>query len=303
MDRLAARSSKAFSIGSIPWLHKLKYVNSVSGESIVYSSATVILFSVSVPVLSEQMTVALPSVSTAGSRRIMAFRFAILSTPSDSMMVTSAGRLSGMAATPRLTEVINIEKIGCLWYIPMIKRPRQMRSATVPKTFPVWFSFFWRGVSGAVSSEIIPAICPSSVFIPVQVTIAFPWPEMTSVPENAMFFCSAIGTASALIGSTLFSIGWVSPVRVDSSIESPMQDAILTSAGTRFPASRIMTSPGTSRAESSCFISPSRMTRASGEERFFSASRDRLALASCTTPRMAFMTTIARIMAGSIKST
>ena len=57
---------------------------------------TVILFNVSVPVLSQQTTVALPSVSTAGRLLTSAFFFAMRCTPSAMTMVDVAGSPSGM---------------------------------------------------------------------------------------------------------------------------------------------------------------------------------------------------------------
>ena len=69
-------------------------------------------FSVSVPVLSEQMYVTEPSVSTAGSRRISAFCRTIRRAPSASETVTTAGSASGIAATARLTAVRNIRISG-----------------------------------------------------------------------------------------------------------------------------------------------------------------------------------------------
>ena len=51
------------------------------------------------PVLSVQMTVVEPSVSTAGSLRITARRWAIRWTPTASAIVTIAGSPSGIAAT------------------------------------------------------------------------------------------------------------------------------------------------------------------------------------------------------------
>ena len=69
---------------------------------------TVILFWVKVPVLSEQITVAQPRVSTDGNRRTIAFRRIIRCTPSASAIVTIAGSPSGMAATARLTPAKNI---------------------------------------------------------------------------------------------------------------------------------------------------------------------------------------------------
>ena len=65
--------------------------------------ATVISFVVSVPVLSEQITVVQPSVSTDGSFRTMQFRRAIDRVPSDRHSVITAGRPSGIAATPSAT--------------------------------------------------------------------------------------------------------------------------------------------------------------------------------------------------------
>ena len=60
---------------------------------------TVISLRVSVPVLSEQMVVTEPRVSTAGSRRMMACLAAMRRTPMASVMVITAGRLSGITAT------------------------------------------------------------------------------------------------------------------------------------------------------------------------------------------------------------
>ena len=63
------------------------------------SSRAVILLSVSVPVLSEQIAEVEPSVSTAGRRFMMALRSASARVPIDRSVVTTAGRPVGMAAT------------------------------------------------------------------------------------------------------------------------------------------------------------------------------------------------------------
>ena len=68
---------------------------------------TVISLRVSVPVLSEQITETEPSVSTAGSRRIMACLDAIRCTPIASVMVMVAGSPSGIAATASPTTAMN----------------------------------------------------------------------------------------------------------------------------------------------------------------------------------------------------
>ncbi|MNP46090.1 hypothetical protein D3C76_1400620 [compost metagenome] len=70
------------------------------------------------PVLSEQMTEAQPSVSTDGSLRTIALRLIMRCTPSASAIVTMAGKPSGMAATARLTPAKNMLFAGCPCRIP-----------------------------------------------------------------------------------------------------------------------------------------------------------------------------------------
>ena len=69
----------------------------------VTTTRTVISFFVSVPVLSEAMTLAEPSVSTAARCRTIAFRRAMRCTPIESTAVTTAGSPSGTAATASAT--------------------------------------------------------------------------------------------------------------------------------------------------------------------------------------------------------
>src|SRR4030042_502822 len=54
------------------------------------------------------MTVVLPSVSTAGSFRMIAFLFAIRLIPIAMVMVTTMGSPSGTAATEAATAILNI---------------------------------------------------------------------------------------------------------------------------------------------------------------------------------------------------
>ncbi len=54
------------------------------------------------------MTVTAPNVSTAGSLRIMALRWAMRCTPIANVMVMMAGNPSGIAATGRLKAAKNI---------------------------------------------------------------------------------------------------------------------------------------------------------------------------------------------------
>ena len=86
--------------------------------SLPYESTTVILFCVSVPVLSEQMTSVHPSVSTAVSLRMIALRLLIFVTPIESTIVTTAASPSGMAATARETAIMNVSRTPARWISP-----------------------------------------------------------------------------------------------------------------------------------------------------------------------------------------
>ena len=83
-------------------------------SSILANFFTTILFCVRVPVLSEQITVLLPSVSTAGSFLIKAFSFAIRFTPRAITIVAVAGKPSGIIEIASEIAVINNGRIGLL---------------------------------------------------------------------------------------------------------------------------------------------------------------------------------------------
>ena len=76
------------------------------GECSRRSLHTLMALVVSVPVLSEHITVVHPRVSTAGSVRTMALCCAIFLDPSARQVVTTAGSPSGMAATARATAIL-----------------------------------------------------------------------------------------------------------------------------------------------------------------------------------------------------
>ena len=82
----------------------------------------------------EQITETEPSVSTAGSRRMRAFRRSIRWAPSESAMVTTAGIASGIAATARLTEVSSIVSTVSPCMIPIANNNATMPSATMART-------------------------------------------------------------------------------------------------------------------------------------------------------------------------
>ncbi len=103
-------------------------------------------FIVNVPVLSEQITVAAPNVSTAGSLRIIALRLLIFWTPRAKTIVTIAGRPSGIAATAKLTAVINISSGGKPRKTPTTNIKATITRIARPSFFPKTSNFRWSGV-------------------------------------------------------------------------------------------------------------------------------------------------------------
>ena len=266
------------------------------------SAVTVILFSVSVPVLSEQMTVTEPSVSTAGSFRISALRFSIFCAPSASAMVTTAGKPSGTAATAMLTAVRNISLNPSPRIIPSAKITTTITNAATARTRPRWSMRFWSGVGSDSTVWIIAAIAPSSVFIPVSATIPAPRPYVMIVPMKAMLRRSPIVTSFASRASVTFSTGSDSPVSAASCTRRFALSTRRRSAGTTLPASRRTTSPGTRSREEISRIWPSRRTRTTGVDIRFSAAIAFSARYSWLNPRIALSTTIVRIAIASFQS-
>ena len=139
---------------------------------------------VSVPVLSEQITVVHPSVSTAGMRRTSALRFAISCIPTASAPVTIAASASGTAATARA--MANIVIVNTSWTLS--SSPIQARttlttivtvhttSAISPSQRPTSAVRFSSGEISTLTVETCSAILPNSVCIPVLVTIALARP-------------------------------------------------------------------------------------------------------------------------------
>ena len=145
------------------------------------SSRAVILFSVSVPVLSEQITEVEPSVSTAGRRLTIALRRAISRVPIDSRAVTTAGSPVGIAATASATPVMN--SVSNDW--PRTS-PSAMTSSNATPAIDAMIldrpsSCF---CSGVLSVSVVArrlAMWPISVPMPVAVTTISPRPRVTEV--------------------------------------------------------------------------------------------------------------------------
>ena len=134
------------------------------------------------PVLSEQITVVLPSASTAGSLRMMARRLAMRETPIASVIVTAAGNPSGMAPTANATAAMNMSKAAS----PRSRPTAKVSSASPPMTSSSKLEkaaiFFVSGVCRSGTSAISFEMRPVSVAMPVAATSPAPWPLTTMVP-------------------------------------------------------------------------------------------------------------------------
>ena len=146
------------------------------------------MFCVNVPVLSEHTTDVEPNVSTAGSFLTIAFCLAILLTPIDKTIVTTAASPSGIAATAKATLVLNDSRISLVTKYSSTNTTIQIIIHKKPITLATCANFICNGVLVLSSLINIPAILPISVFIPVLVTIPTPLPLVTNVDENTIFF-------------------------------------------------------------------------------------------------------------------
>ena len=128
---------------------------------------TVILFLVSVPVLSVQITLAAPNVSTAGKRRMMAFRLAIRFTPMARVMLITAGKPSGMADTAVASAYRNTSCKSKDTSNPTPTITKATTNAMMPNFLLRSNVWIWRGDSAFSVSWIRVAILPISVSLPV----------------------------------------------------------------------------------------------------------------------------------------
>ncbi len=234
--------------------------------------------------------------------RIMAFLRLIFCTPKAKTMVTIAGSPSGMAATARLTAVMNISTRSLPLRRPKTKIKAQIPIATSPKVLPKTAKRFCRGVSTSGDSWMSWAILPISVFMPVAVTAIFPRPYVTIVLLKTILIRSPMPAFGSCIGSVPFSTGTDSPVRADSSVVRFTASISLPSAGTKSPSSIRTMSPGTSSEAGRFCGCPSLSTLACGELSLRRAAKDFSAFLSCHTPKMALVITIKRITTASVTS-
>ena len=274
--RPVAQFTSAASVGSptaapvssgLASLHRL--AARAASASSPQCSTTVILFCVSVPVLSEHITCAQPSVSTAVRRRMTALRLDMLVTPMESTTVTTAASPSGMAATARLTATMKVDSTTSKWKSPARIRLNANTNTQMPSTSQVstrlsCASFFCKGVWPSWAFSRAVAILPISVCMPVCVTTACPRPYTTVEPIYTMLRRSPKGTSLApgcrASAPVCFSTGTLSPVRAASSTFRLALSSTRASAGTASPASSTTTSPGTSCSLFSVSCLPPRST-------------------------------------------
>ena len=204
------------------------------------SSRTVIWFIVSVPVLSTQMTVAEPSVSSTGVRRVSTCFWDSRHAPSARKIVSTTGNSSGSIA---MAVPMPASRPSSQW--PRVRPYTTTTSAAAPNPSSAIVRTRrsisrWRGVrSGSIVRRAVP-IRPSSVPSPVSLTIAMPWPLTTSVPENTHGVASPpgrpIASERAWGSDSVLRTGTDSPVSVDSSTEKFTHCTSTPSAGTRSPS-------------------------------------------------------------------
>ncbi len=157
--RATARSSASAALGQRSAASRCR--------SATWSSRTVMRFSVSVPVLSVRITVALPSVSTAGRWRTSALRFAMRCVASARASVTVGNSPSGTLATMMPMANMALAQNGRPMAWPTAKNDPPRTTASVATSFET------RRISACSGDSVSPAVWvrwairPNSVPMPV----------------------------------------------------------------------------------------------------------------------------------------
>ena len=199
----------------------------------VQTSTAFIRFWVNVPVLSVQMKVVEPRVSTASRFRTSALRWAIRCAPTARDSVTVGSRPSGTSATitPMANKKASRQEIPTSRDSTKNSTPMPRAIAAVMRT--IRCSSRASGLGGASTLPVRAAISASRVFPPVPATTPSAWPLTRKVPPKTV-------SPGTLASASL------SPVSIDSSTEQPAATASRRSAGTRSPATSTTASSGTS---------------------------------------------------------
>ncbi len=193
------------------------------------------------------MKVAEPRVSTASRLRTRALRPAIRWALRASERVTVGSRPSGTNAT--VTPIA--KRNASVHLVPTSQETAKKASPTPTDSIDIHrtmrSSSRVNGLRGGLAWLASTAISASRVAEPVAVTRPSASPVTRKVPPAA-------GSPSALVTGTL------SPVSMDSSTRQPAATISVRSAGTRSPAARTTTSPGTMSVAATESIRPSRRT-------------------------------------------
>ena len=203
-----------------------------------------------------------PSVSTDGRSLTIAFSLASSTLPSERTTWTTIGRASGIAAIASATAVLNSIDHDCPRLRPSANITIIVRPAAPTIQRVSVFICLVSGVSSLAVAESMCAILPTSVSLPVDVTITTALPCVTGVCMKAMFDCSPGPISASDSVAASFAAGTLSPVNADSSICSALDETIRPSAGTSSPAAISTTSPVTSCSAGISASAPSRRTRA-----------------------------------------
>src|SRR5665647_684383 len=226
----------------------------------VQSLTTRIRFRVSVPVLSVQITLVEPSVSTAEIRFTRTPLRARTRTPTASASVIVGSSPSGTLATKSpIAKFTASPSDRPATIVPSGMKATPIPTATTAISRATCLTCFSRGLSSWSTRCDSAAIRPSSVCMPVLKTTAVASPPVQLVPLKTRSRASRTGPL-VVNGSALRSNGSDSPVSVDRSISTD-PDSSRASAETRSPSSIRITSPGTSSRTSTTLGFASRTTR------------------------------------------
>ena len=224
----------------------------------VHTSVTCMRFWVSVPVLSVQMVVVDPRVSTADSRFTTAPRRARSWTPTAKARVMVGRRPSGTLATIRPMAKLMAAARDSPAAAPRGKKAAAATMATTAISLATCRTCRSRGLLSRPTRSDSAAIRPIWVRIPVAVTTACASPPRQALPLNSNSGAcsrSTVGSAASAARVT----GCDSPVRVDRST-STVPVRMRASALIRSPSSMTSTSPGTKVVAATKVRTPLRTT-------------------------------------------
>lgn len=195
------------------------------------------------PVLSEQMQLVDPRVSTA-SRFLQrtffsASLFAVRVKPTVTSTIRPSGTLAVMIPIAKM-------KFRIAGYPTANPRPNNRAPTATAKAVSLIMNlliYFLSGDSSVLALAARFAICPMKVLSPVAKTTPLPVPYLLRVEKKAMFFVS---NGLSLVQSADLAKSSVSPVKDELSTFIPCESIILKSAGIFLPSSILTTSPTTS---------------------------------------------------------